>query len=106
MEIAVEVLSAPAGMISSRRPSGDITVPPDASMVAVEGLPTGVPTAVGVPFEVSGGVVGSVEDLQETKRRDDKAKAKAKNCFINECASSGCSLAQANEIAGRTIPTA
>src|SRR5438045_3130750 len=66
MEIGVAALSAPAGMITSSRPSSDISEPPAASMVAVDGEPTGVPTGVTAPVVVVVGDVGLVE-LQEIK---------------------------------------
>ena len=82
IEIAFELVSAFGGIISSRRPSGEVIVPPVASIVAETGLPTGVPTAVGVPFDVSGGAVE--EDLHDAKNTEEQT-SKVKRYFI-DCA--------------------
>src|ERR1043166_198386 len=64
-EIGVAVLKAPAGIITSNRPSGDISEPPAASIVAADGVPIAVPIGVGVPDELFPGDVG-LAVLQDT----------------------------------------
>src|SRR5215471_3099426 len=51
MEIFVATERAPGGIVSFRTPSGEVMLPPLASMVLITGLP------IGVPIFVTNGVV-------------------------------------------------
>src|SRR4051812_960454 len=82
MEMVVAAESAFGGMVISSRPPGDISDPPVVAMVAVEGEPTGVPSAVATPLVLVLGEVGLVL-LQESKKiQPHNARAKLLSTFI------------------------
>ena len=82
MVIGVLELRAPAGISNSNLPSGDISDPPDASMVALDGVPIEVPIGVGVPPEFVLGDVGLLVLQEEMKMQAQNANRTLSVIFI------------------------